>query len=135
MQYNNPYLYPYSAPQAPPTPQSANTNGLVWVQGEAGAKSYLMAPGQTALLMDSENQVFYIKSTDNAGMPMPLRVFDYTERVTRGVDNPILNEPNMDDKYVTRTEYEAMVAKYEDLEEAVKAKPARSTRKESEPSG
>ena len=87
-------------------PQQAN-NGLVWVQGESGAKSYLMAPGQTVLLMDAESSSFYIKSTDNAGMPLPLRIFDYTERQ---------NEPKMAQAaprdlsmdYVTRDEYDAL---------------------------
>lgn len=127
MQYTNPYLY--TMPQVPQPPQ--NNSGLVWVQGEAGAKSYLMAPGQTTLLMDSENQVFYIKSTDNAGMPQPLRIFDYTERTVERTEAPQAPINNMDDKYVTRAEYEDMVAKYAELEEAVKAKPARA-RKEAD---
>ena len=31
-------------------------------------------------VMDSESPVFYIKSTDASGMPMPLRIFDFVER-------------------------------------------------------
>lgn len=55
-------------------------NGLNWVQGEAGAKSYIVAPNTTVLLMDSENQRFYLKSSDASGMPLPLRIFEYTEK-------------------------------------------------------
>lgn len=117
-------------PQPQPT-QPSGTSGLVWVQGEAGAKSYLMTPNQTALLMDSENQVFYLKSTDNAGMPLPLRIFDYSERTQKLAEPPMTAIPDMDSKYVLRAEYDEMVSKYAELEEAVKTRPAR-TRKESE---
>ncbi|MDE5765335.1 MAG: hypothetical protein K2N49_02010 [Ruminococcus sp.] len=65
------YQIPQNIPQAVQQPQ--NSNSVIWVQGEAGAKSYLVAPGQTVWLMDSENLVFYIKSTDPSGMPLPLR--------------------------------------------------------------
>ena len=50
-----------------------------WVQGEAGARSIPVAPGQKALLMDSERNVFYVKSSDVSGMPLPLRTFEYKE--------------------------------------------------------
>ena len=32
--------------------------------------------------MELPNLVFYIKSSDVSGMPMPLRIFDYTERTS-----------------------------------------------------
>lgn len=88
--YNNPYTPLYS-PYATPQPNSSNlsnmqpqavqngNNGIIWVQGEAGAKSYLVGAGNSVLLMDSEQGRFYIKSTDNSGMPMPLRIFEYSE--------------------------------------------------------
>lgn len=53
-------------------------NGLNWVQGEAGAKSWIVNPGATVLLMDSENQRFYVKSADMNGVPA-MRTFQYTE--------------------------------------------------------
>lgn len=76
-----------------PTQQNV---GIVWVQGEAGAKSYLVAAGQSVLLMDAESSTFYIKSTDASGMPMPLRVFDYKERTQNTHSNQV--------KYVTHEE-------------------------------
>ena len=75
--YQNPYLSQMQSPQPVQTP-SAN-NGLNWVQGETGAKSYMVAPGNTVLLMDSEGSRFYLKSSDASGMPLPLRVFEYAE--------------------------------------------------------
>lgn len=59
-------------PQQQPTAQQ--TAPIIWVQGEEGAKAYMVAAGNSVLLMDSENSTFYIKSTDASGMPQPLRV-------------------------------------------------------------
>ena len=83
-------------------PQQQQSNGLIWVQGETGAKSYMVAPGQSVLLMDSENQAFYIKSADASGMPLPLRVFDYSERTAQ----PMQNAPAPQQNYITREEFE-----------------------------
>lgn len=97
-------------------PQQPNVNqGILWVQGEAGAKSYLVAPNTSVLLMDSENSQFFIKTTDNAGMPT-LRTFEYRE-VTAGATPEAQQQPetNLDDKYVTRQEYDDLRVKYEEL--------------------
>lgn len=99
-----PQITPQNAPQTVQQPQSSNS--VIWVQGEAGAKSYLVAPGQTVWLMDSENLVFYIKSTDQSGMPLPLRIFDYTERNgAQNIPTAAANTPNIDmSAYATRAE-------------------------------
>lgn len=108
---NYAYGYPYSAPStAAPQQQS---NGIVWVQGEAGAKSFLVAPGQSVLLMDSENSVFYIKSSDPSGMPMPLRTFDYTERTVKQ------ESPTSD--FVTREEFEKRIKEITDAKQFVRS--------------
>lgn len=108
--YQNPYQqyqpYAYQMPQTAPQSQ----NGIIWVQGEAGAKSFIVANGQSVLLMDSENKSFYIKSTDNSGIPS-LRIFDYTER------NAVQNSPEVQNfsgtdmtNYVTRQEFEEKIS-------------------------
>ena len=97
-------------PQVPqiPTPaqapqQQANS-GLIWVQGESGAKSYLVAPNTTVLLMDSESNKFYLKSSDVSGMPQPLRVFEYTEKTGQQAQKPA---PDVDlAEYVTKREFD-----------------------------
>lgn len=81
-------------------PQTAN-NSLTWVQGVEGAKAHVTAPGVPALLMDSESERFFIKTTDASGMPLPLRVFEYKE-VTNA---PVNKAPDMSG-YVTREEFE-----------------------------
>lgn len=84
------------------------------MQGEAGAKSYLVAPNTSVLLMDSENSNFYIKTTDAAGMPA-LRTFAYKEVTVGTQDQQKQAEVNLDDKYVTRKEYDDLRSKYEEL--------------------
>lgn len=74
----------YSQTPAQGQPQQAQqqaTSNIIWCQGEAGAKSYVVGAGQTVWMIDSENEgVFYIKTVDASGMPMPLRIFDFKER-------------------------------------------------------
>lgn len=73
---------PYSnqtVPQYQYGTQPQQQSSIIWVQGEAGAKSYMVPAGQTVLLMDSETPRFFIKSTSPNGIPAKLRVFDYTE--------------------------------------------------------
>ena len=71
-------MQPYTPQMMPQAQPSAGSSALLWVQGEAGAKSYLVAPNTTVLLMDSENPRFYIKFTDPNGLPS-MRVYSYTE--------------------------------------------------------
>lgn len=111
MSYSN-QLAPSVQPVAQPTQQPLN-QGLLWVQGEAGAKSYLVAPNTTVLLMDSEGSRFYLKSTDSAGMPN-LRTFEYSEVLAQPAQASA-QQINLDDKYVTRGEYDALKRQYEDL--------------------
>ena len=101
--------YQQQQPQVPQTNQ-----GILWVQGEAGAKSYLVAPNTSVLLMDSENSQFYIKTTDQAGMPT-LRTFVYQEVTGTPQNAQKQPETNLDDKYVTRQEYNDLRGKYEEL--------------------
>lgn len=88
-QYNYPYYYP-----EPPKNSQPQNNPIIWVQGEPAARAYMVAAGNTVLLMDSEKSSFYLKSTDGSGMPQPLRIFDYTERGAQPAP-----------EYVTRAEF------------------------------
>ena len=96
------------------TPSQVN-QGLLWVSGEVGAKSYLVAPNSTVLLMDSDAQRFYLKSADSSGMPS-LRIFEYSE-VNKTPQNaphaPYSDLKELDSKYVTRSEYEGLKRQYE----------------------
>ena len=118
-QLQNQYNQAVNVPQMQTVPQQQVNQGLLWVSGEVGAKSYLVAPNSTVLLMDSDAQRFYLKSADNAGMPN-LRIFEYTE-VTNIPQNapqaPNLDENVLNDKFVTREEYEGLKRQYESIME------------------
>lgn len=90
------YGYPTYYPQRP-------TNQRIWVQGEAGAKSYLVAPNSMVDLWDSEQPVIYMKSADASGVPS-MRIIDYTYR-----DMPVEGD------YVTRKELQDFKAYIERL--------------------
>ena len=111
-QFNQQFQPLTAPPTTQPMTQQAN-NGLIWVQGEAGAKSYIVAPGNTVMLMDSEGERFYLKSADASGMPMPLRIFDYKERInatTSDFKAPTSDFSELDGKYITREEFEQRMA-------------------------
>lgn len=92
-------------------PQYKPNQGFVWVSGETGAKSYIVPAGQTALLMDSEQNRFYLKTADQSGMPT-IRVFDYKEN-KQEIPQP---QAHVDtDIYVTRKEFDEIKAALEEL--------------------
>jgi len=104
---NNPYFFPagYQMPQIQPQYQqqfqqqpSQQNNGIIWVQGEAGAKSFLVGPNSTVQLWDSESQTIYLKSADASGMPS-LKILDYT---IRGTTSQNVQEQPKFDSYVTK---------------------------------
>lgn len=100
-----PYMPQQPMQQAP----TASNSGVIWVQGEAAAKSYPVSPGSGVLLMDSEKSTFYLKSADANGMPS-MRIFDYNERTT---SKPPTQAPETD--FVTRDDFNALVARVDAL--------------------
>ena len=89
--------------------QPSVQNGRIWVQGEAGAKSYLVAPNNTVDLWDSESPVIYIKSADASGLPS-LKILDYSVRETNG-NTANAPESIVADKtiiYATKTELDGL---------------------------
>ena len=86
----------------PQAVQNRAQNGFVWVQGEAGAKGYPVAPNTTVQLWDSENQVIFLKSADATGMPS-MKILDYT---IREQTHPAVGVPRETPDYITREEFE-----------------------------
>lgn len=95
MQNANPYGY---------QPLQNNIT-CAYVQGENAAKSYPLAPGQFAVLIDTEEPVIYTKTTDQYGRPLPMKILDYVERGA----NP---KPELKDQYITRDEFEKFKEEY-----------------------
>lgn len=77
--YPQTYAQQYQQSQQYQNQQAQPTPNLIWVQGEAAAKSYPIAPNSSVPLWDSEANVIYIKSADMSGMPS-IKVLDYTMR-------------------------------------------------------
>lgn len=117
-----PYYQPSYQPYAPPMmdqlaqlrAQQPAPNPMIWVQGEAAAKSYLVAAGNTVPLWDSENMCIYVKSVDASGVPS-MRILDYTERAKAAPTQTPTPE------YVTRAEFEAFAAQFAPKKTAKKA--------------
>ncbi len=114
------YNYPWNYQQQYYQPVQQQQNGTpIWVQGEAGAKSYLVAPNSTVTLWDSEAQTIYLKSADASGMPT-MKVLDYSFRdAQRPQESVQQNGP----KYATYEDIKALNERINDLrEEFVKQK-------------
>lgn len=107
-------MNPYNGYQQPQPTQMYNPNSRKWVQGLAGAKSYLVAPNQTVDLWDSESQTIYVKSADASGLPT-LKVLDYTLRDNGSnlVENNVLNNER---EFVSINDFKALESKLTMLE-------------------
>lgn len=124
MAYNNyfPMSYQQYYPQMqgvqniPQQNQPQQNNGIIWVQGEAGAKSYLVAPNSTVTLWDTESEVIYVKSADASGMPS-MKVLDYK---IRGASEP-QNIP-MQNGFATKDDLDALRADFNELKAKMEEK-------------
>ena len=100
--YQNPYQMPQSNMYMPKQ-LSPQNNGIIWVQGIEGAKTYQIPQNSNIILMDSEKNRMYIKTSDNIGM-CNLRIFDFTEVTeTSQGHNSVATQPDLS-QYVTRDE-------------------------------
>lgn len=111
--YQNPYMI--QQPQYQPQPQQQHGSGsLIWVQGEAAAKSYLVAPNTSIALWDSERQSVYIKSADASGMPT-MKILDYTIRDAQQATPQISGAAS----YATKEDLSAVYAQIESIRSKV----------------
>lgn len=82
--------------QAPPT---TNNVLVVTVQGEAGARVYPVAAGNTVLLIDFDAKKFWLKSTDVNGMPSRFATFNFSEEIKSNGDAG---------QFISRNEFETL---------------------------
>lgn len=151
----NQFAQPYQPPiqQAPqpitpptsPTPTPQMSNDMIWVQGLAGAKAYLVAPNTTVTLWDSESETIYLKSCDSNGMPS-MKILDIKERVENAPKSPSNEVDNSTKEFALVDDLkgleEKLSAKYDELEEIceemkakiekLSAKPTLKTTKKTE---
>ena len=115
-QYYGNQQMPQNSPQMPPNAQQSSGGGIIWVLGENAAKSFPVGAGQTVLLMDREEPVMYMKSVDQRGKPLPLRIFDIKERTTHHSESAVAKSPTTD--FVSRSEFEEF---REDVKRSIKS--------------
>ena len=97
-------------------PQQQTTAGIIWVQGEAGAKAYSnIRPDIPVALWDSEEPVIYIKSIDNTGKPS-MTILDYTERNSSESKQPEVPQV----EYVTKEQLDSLNNQYSSFDEQLK---------------
>lgn len=111
------YQMPTGGSQMPQQPTQQGNNGIIWVQGEAGAKSYLVAPNNTVQLWDSESQTIYLKSADASGMPS-MRILDYTIRDQEQRNLPVQQAAQVN--YATMQDIEELRAQINSLSKQIK---------------
>lgn len=82
-QYSQAYQPQYNMPQSN-TSYAAQQQpvGIVWVDGEVGAKAYQLPAGWPVNapmpLWDTNDTIIYLKSTNQMGMPNPIQKVRYT---------------------------------------------------------
>lgn len=118
MALNNFLGYPQYYPNYP----QQNQNSIIWVQGIAGAKSYLVQPNTTVQLWDSEAQTIYLKSADASGMPS-MKIIDYTIREQESPQKPLQGaETSQGIEYATKDDLKALKGEIiEMVKEEIKA--------------
>lgn len=93
----------------PQPPCQRPVEGLVRVTGLDGAKMYQLPPNSTMPLFDVNGDVFYVKTTDGAGL--------YTIRTFRFV--PVDGQPGDRDGWATRGELLELARQIEELKAAL----------------
>lgn len=126
MNGNNNLFYPYTSGysglmnQAGYGMQSQNTPNsviTVFVTSEMAAQCYPVGAGNTVLLIDFDHKMFWIKSTDTNGVPMPMRTFDFTEKLA---EQP--TEANTQDGIsngVSRDEFNELKSMFSELKNTI----------------
>lgn len=74
---------------------------LIFVDGLDMANNWPVPAGTSAIMMDSQNPVLYIKSVDMTGRVLPLEIYDLKKR-----------EPNPEEAYVTKSEMKSLLDEY-----------------------
>lgn len=104
-------------------PQQQAAPSIVWVQSEAEAMTYPIAPNNAVTLWDSNAPVIYLKQADASGKPS-MKIYDLVERNSRPVQAPVA--PPVE--YATKDELAALAARLDAIT-TMKESPVKSTSK------
>ena len=134
------YGYPYGMPYQPimPQPQQANYNMMpnqnqpqpqmnqfAFVNGIEGAKSFQMMPNQTMMLMDSENPIVFMKTSNSMGQSTLkyYKLTEVSEQDLRNQANPQPLQPNVE--YALKSDFEDLNKRFDELSRKIE-KPFKS---------
>lgn len=129
--FNNPYYAPYQYPayytqndgfkpqiQQPvqtTTQQSQMQNTANFQpKNDMLADSYPVAPNCSVVLWDKNAQTIYVKSMSANGVPS-MRILDFTERVENIQNAPVINEKDLDGKFVTIEQFDDLKSDFDTL--------------------
>lgn len=116
MSYNNPYnpyqQNPYGVPQYGNYQPTQPHNTYAFVNGIEGAKSYPMQPNQTVMLMDSDNPIAYMK-TSNAMGQATLKYFKLVETNESELRGQM--SAKTEKEYVLRTDFNILSTKVDEI--------------------
>jgi len=110
-----------SQPNAPQLQSSIPaTSQYDLVTGLDGAKAFQqkMLSGTKHIVWDNEDPVFYVLQKDANGNPQRIQICTFTMEL----------EPTMEDKYVSREDFNALVSKLDQLINSKENKPATKTK-------
>lgn len=133
---SQPMQEPMMRPQYQPAPQmptyqpqqQPQNQSIIWVPNEQAANDFIVAPNNAVTLWDMNAPVVYVKKADASGKPA-MTTYDLVERA-QAAPAPAAPRRDMSEEYVTRREFEELVAKLT----APSARPVRKT-KEAESDG
>ena len=99
-------------------------NGIIWVQSEAQANEYIVAPNNAVALWDSNNPVIYLKQADASGKPH-ITTYDLVER------SPVANIGAKNNvEYATKEELNALSDRIDSIAQKESRASKRTTAKE-----
>lgn len=120
--------YPQFAPQQMvPTQMSGASQNVTWipVSGLQGAKDHIVQPNQTAWLMDNNDTVFYVKSSDNLGVTS-LKAYRF-EEITDAGQVPPAQQIDMS-QYVSREEFDSLKAQIDKITTAAQKQSVKTSK-------
>lgn len=121
--YNQPPMQPMQEPQMQMRPQyqpapqmpayqtqpQQQNQSIIWVPNEQAANDFIVAPNNAVTLWDMNAPVVYVKKADASGKPS-MTTYDLVERA-QAVITPTAARKDMTEEYVTRKEFDELVAK------------------------
>ena len=125
--YNQPIGQPISQPMQEPMMRPQNQS-IIWIPNEQAANDFIVAPNNAVTLWDMNAPVVYVKKADASGKPS-MTTYDLVERA-QAAPAPAAPRRDMSEEYVTRREFDELVAKLT----APSVRPARKV-KEAESDG